>query len=585
MSEAQAVVAPAAVLQAGESRFSLLSDVLHVLGSGEKAHLRLAHRSIRPAHAFVTAHAGRFLVEPIEGAPVAVDGVPIDRETEMRIGSTLMLGEVPLVLHAGEVAAAAAPPTPPDDFSRLMAEQLRRAPWFAVSLLVHLALLLLLRWYVTADAIPDKRYADFAITPFADNDVPAGFGEDDEPLPEVVPLEDQIDESLVQESLDLPVFEDDPEPLEFRDPEPIPLSLSGREFFTQLDAARSDSDVMKRFVGSANGAGDGTDGDFVRTVGGLRKSGLEVVLVFDSTGSMGSVLDATRRELGRMLEAMQALVPRARVGIVTYRDEGRDEAYLTRELEIDDDVYRALMFIQTVRAGGGGDHPEAVAEALDVAYGLNWRGGAERVVVLIGDAPAHNQSMRKLRRVVRRFAKDEKASTHTILTTSRTDRSFDPTAEGHFVEIARSGHGKALRFEGEDTILRQILDLSIGGKFRPQVDRVYKILFADARKTGRAIPPEAVVEREFRKREIDARFARDLIRTADRRVAEQLIDLCSDRRFPRRGRNAAAWVLQEMLGLARPPLGLNRTSGPLTRGAADALRAQARSLGVAKRER
>ena len=43
-----------------------------------------------------------------------------------------------------------------------------------------------------------------------------------------------------------------------------------------------------------------------------------------------------------------------------------------------------------VQAGGGGDTPEALNEALhEAVHGLSWRADAARMVVLVADAPPH----------------------------------------------------------------------------------------------------------------------------------------------------------------------------------------------------
>jgi hypothetical protein len=89
-----------------------------------------------------------------------------------------------------------------------------------------------------------------------------------------------------------------------------------------------------------------------------------------------------------MASAQQS--PEIRIGLVAYRDRG--EEYVTRIVELSDDldsVYAALMDFE---AAGGGDTPESVNKALyDAVHNMAWtqQGNAYQVVFLVGDAPPH----------------------------------------------------------------------------------------------------------------------------------------------------------------------------------------------------
>ena len=284
------------------------------------------------------------------------------------------------------------------------------------------------------------------------------------------------------------------------------------------------------------------------------------MFVFDSTGSMGPVLEATRRRMTRMLEALQALVPDARVGVVTYRDRGQTEEYLTRAVPLDRDLYRALNFMQTVEAGGGGDRPEAVYDALMVAIEQEWSRDARRVIVLIGDAPAHRENERKIQRALKRFTRDGQSHVHAIMTSPDVLGGIDPRTRESFSEIADDGEGVCLPFENEESILRQVLTLSIGRDFRDEIDEVFRIL--ESRETTLPRGAELAIRRADRMRierilartAIPAGFLDALVATQSREIADILIDILLDARIPERGLQAAAFALQRMLGLRTPPV-------------------------------
>jgi Mg-chelatase subunit ChlD len=119
---------------------------------------------------------------------------------------------------------------------------------------------------------------------------------------------------------------------------------------------------------------------------------VDVVFVLDTTGSMGGLIQAAKEKIWSIASTMAAAqpTPQIRMGLVAYRDRGDD--YVTRVVDLTadlDSVYAALMQLQ---AGGGGDGPEAVNQALDQAVNrVSWsqEARAYKVVFLVGDAPPH----------------------------------------------------------------------------------------------------------------------------------------------------------------------------------------------------
>lgn len=114
---------------------------------------------------------------------------------------------------------------------------------------------------------------------------------------------------------------------------------------------------------------------------------LDVVMMFDTTGSMYGFLEEVRRELSRLALEIHDSVPNARVGVIAYGDYC--DTYVTKVLDLTDNFNDVRHFVRSVEATGGGDFPEAVEEALYRANKLNWRIGSSRAVVLVGDAPPH----------------------------------------------------------------------------------------------------------------------------------------------------------------------------------------------------
>ena len=121
---------------------------------------------------------------------------------------------------------------------------------------------------------------------------------------------------------------------------------------------------------------------------------VDVVFVFDVTGSMGD-------ELRYLQEEMKDVISRAkdatgglniRTGAVVYRDHG--DEYITRISRLTSDIKTTQAFIDKQEANGGGDYPEAVPEALMAALNSSgWDANARaRIAFLILDAPCHKDS-------------------------------------------------------------------------------------------------------------------------------------------------------------------------------------------------
>lgn len=119
---------------------------------------------------------------------------------------------------------------------------------------------------------------------------------------------------------------------------------------------------------------------------------VEVAFVLDTTGSMGGLLEGAKRKIWSIATSVVDTNPDAdiRIGLVAYRDVG--DEYVTRTFDLTTDIQDIYANLLELKARGGGDWPESVNEALDVAVNkLQWtRGGdARRIVFLVGDAPPH----------------------------------------------------------------------------------------------------------------------------------------------------------------------------------------------------
>ena len=119
---------------------------------------------------------------------------------------------------------------------------------------------------------------------------------------------------------------------------------------------------------------------------------VEVVFVLDTTGSMSGLIDAAKANIWSIARTMASAqpAPDIRVGLVAYRDRGDD--YVTRIVDLSPDLDSMYATLMDFQAGGGGDGPEAVNEALyDAVHKVKWSQdpNAYQVIFLVGDAQPH----------------------------------------------------------------------------------------------------------------------------------------------------------------------------------------------------
>ena len=130
---------------------------------------------------------------------------------------------------------------------------------------------------------------------------------------------------------------------------------------------------------------------------------LDLVLLVDTTGSMGdeiSWLQTEFRAIAARLQAAHPGVPQ-RWALVDYRDEGDD--YVVRHVDFTDDVAAFQASLAPLAASGGGDFPEAPEQALERAATLSWDPAptTAKLVFWVADAPPHDHDVARFSNAVR----------------------------------------------------------------------------------------------------------------------------------------------------------------------------------------
>jgi hypothetical protein len=149
-----------------------------------------------------------------------------------------------------------------------------------------------------------------------------------------------------------------------------------------------------RTVAVAEGAGAQRHGVTVRP-GAVPVRKFDLLLAIDTTGSMGDEIAYLKSELRTILADLRRSHPALdiRLGLVAYKDEG--DVYVTRTYPFVSDVNAMQANLQAQYADGGGDYPEAMDLALARAVAQDWRPDAVKSLLLVADAPPHDQNIGK----------------------------------------------------------------------------------------------------------------------------------------------------------------------------------------------
>jgi len=437
---------------------------------------------------------------------------------------------------------------------RLRLRDIRRAPSsLVVAVLLHLALFWAIREYWPApEPAPEETLRS----------VEASFD---------APVDEQRVEPPAPPEPEQPPEQVDPEPMLSEaapDDEPTPPS--------QLAAIGLGGGSNRRGGGGggfrAGGAGELDPADvvaagdpFAAFVNDLRERGLDVVFVVDATGSMQRFIDRAREVIDDVANDLSAVVPDVRLGIVAYRDLADD--WVTRSSPLDGDRFLLANFLIDLRASGGrrvsADLPEAVEEGLRVAVDeLAWRQGARRVILLVGDAPYHEEDRSKVLNTVRSFARDPQSVLNSLLIRSddgEPSKNELATREA-FERLVQAGGGDSFELIAERrdsgaALREQVLEATFGREWKQSIDALLALRGPDRRAES--------VERQLRKRNT-AWFARrlrdDSIHSLvvegaavlmDRALGEACLALLVDPALDAAHRRAALYVLKRALPAAR----------------------------------
>jgi Mg-chelatase subunit ChlD len=122
------------------------------------------------------------------------------------------------------------------------------------------------------------------------------------------------------------------------------------------------------------------------------KPRIEVCFVLDTTGSMGGLIEGAKQKIWSIANEMISAqpTPELKLGLIGYRDRG--DEYVVKSFSLTDDIDAIYGHLREFQAGGGGDGPESVNEALaEAIHKMPWSSDSKvlKIIFLVGDAPPH----------------------------------------------------------------------------------------------------------------------------------------------------------------------------------------------------
>lgn len=208
--------------------------------------------------------------------------------------------------------------------------------------------------------------------------------------------------------------------------------------------------------------------DFGALLDRLKRDGLDLVITFDSTGSMTGEINQVKRQIHRIGRILMEMIPQTRISICTYRDQGDD--YVVKGLPLTRNLDQVQLFLNEVTAGGGGDEPEAVDQGLRWSILENqFQPTARKVILLFGDAPPHDASANDILRMAAEFRQRQGGVISTV--TCRSTNRLQP-----FEQIALHGGGEAFLTQDEREIVSQLMILVFGSQHQEKVLEAFKLL-------------------------------------------------------------------------------------------------------------
>ncbi len=229
---------------------------------------------------------------------------------------------------------------------------------------------------------------------------------------------------------------------------------------------------------------------------------IEVCFVLDTTGSMGGLIEGAKLKIWTIANQLVSAkpVPQLKIALIGYRDRG--DEYIVRRHDLNADIDAVYADLQRFSAGGGGDTPESVNQALYEAVtrvGWSTDRGVLRLVFLVGDSPPHmdyQDDVKYAQTCELAVKKDLIINTVQCGANSATTPIWEDIAkraEGKFVAIGQTGDMQVVSTPMDEELAR--LNVAIGRTLVPYGAMSTQREVAAKQAAAEAAAPLAVADR------------------------------------------------------------------------------------------
>jgi hypothetical protein len=269
-------------------------------------------------------------------------------------------------------------------------------------------------------------------------------------------------------------------------------SISGIDVATLQNYVRGGSPGgigMGNGGGLGNGNGLGMGNGPMGYLRELRRTGLDIVLVIDGTGSMSLVIRDVKAKMRELVAAVHRMVPNARIGMVVYG--GKSDAVQAQPLTLS--PAKLESFLGSINAAGGDEWEENVRGGIATAIDqMDWHRYAKKVIVLVADTPPAKDDFAATRQMIAEFRTRDgtfNAVDLTRLEHERFEEAFDRQIHGDqgkthpdaalpqfhretqlaYQVLTRDGGGAMHSLDSNEQINQQVMLLAFGDQWREMI--------------------------------------------------------------------------------------------------------------------
>ena len=123
---------------------------------------------------------------------------------------------------------------------------------------------------------------------------------------------------------------------------------------------------------------------------------VDIMIIMDVTGSMGNEIEGLKKSLNNFIDYLDKSGFDVRVGLVPFGDYAPASKTTTDQISFKPpwldltNLASANEYVKKLTTGYGGDTPENSFGAIMYAWNnASWRSGAQRILILLTDAPSH----------------------------------------------------------------------------------------------------------------------------------------------------------------------------------------------------